>query len=634
MLSIKLKNKFCDPNHFITKINHRIRIMFQYILFFLVSLLILNDADAIVYVDKDQPGGNGTSWANAYNSIEAAIAGTGNNEEFWVAEGTYTPSSDNPVNFGTRLIPKQGSEFYGGFAGNETSRDQRDVSAHPTIIDGGPNNLKHVIWIQIPSTNVRIDGFTIKNGSATVDDGGWGRWGGGIFADQVTGSGYNTTIANCNFENNTATESGGAVFINRRIAAIENCVFQNNTSKTGGALAGFDADLTVSDSTFNSNHANLGPATSQRGGAVWTIYQSPVIQRSTFTGNSAGHLGGAIEFNQPQSALVSECEFTNNQVPNATGGGGAIAGMWDQAGEKPSVTIAESSFINNTSLLEGGAVYSFYCYMLIQDSRFQGNTAVNGGGVMLDYKIAGANKVSRIEGCLFMGNTATSIGGAVRSYARSVNVKNSVFAYNSAPNAGAIGFHAGDGVDNDPGYTAALYNCSFYGNSATVYGGAIVNTNVPMLNIYNSIFWGNQGDEMIWDPGQGKSVGTHDVFNSGSSSMTTRYTDMETLNWEHASISESHTGSFASDPKYVDPDGEDNIPGTLDDNLRLKSVSPCNDRADGDNAPANDIEGNARVDLPNKANLGTGTPNYGDLGPYETITGNAIIVPQITILLE
>jgi len=84
----------------------------------------------------------------------------------------------------------------------------------------------------------------------------------------------------------------------------------------------------------------------------------------------------------------------------------------------------------------------------------------------------------------------------------------------------------------------------------------------------------------------------------------------------------------------VDPDGDDNTQGTLDDNLRLRISSPCNDRADGDNAPVTDIDGTARVDLPTRPNLGTGTPDYGDIGPYETIAGNVTIVPQITILFE
>jgi hypothetical protein len=233
-----------------------------------------------------------------------------------------------------------------------------------------------------------------------------------------------------------------------------------------------------------------------------------------------------------------------------------------------------------------------------------------------------------------MGNSATTIGGALRSYARSIVVENSVFAFNSAPDAGAVGFHAGANSEYDPEYAATLRNCSLYGNSATGYGGAVLNTDVPMLYIYNCIFWGNQGDQVIWDPQQGTFVGTHDVFNAASSSMTTRYTDMETLNWNHGSVTESHTGSFSSNPLFVDPDGDDNTQGTLDDNLRLKIGSPGNDRADGDNAPATDIEGNARVDLPGKPNLGTGTPDYGDLGPYETVAGNLTIVPQITILLE
>ena len=641
-MSTKTSFKYEEPSYY----NHKYvrRWLFALGLILLILLAWVNTVDAVVYVDKDRSGGSGTSWANAYNSIAAAIATSGTNQEFWVAEGTYTPSSDGF--FGTQLLPKQGSQFYGGFAGNETNRDQRDLNAHLTIIDGGTNNLIHVILIKLDTKDVRIDGFTIKNGSATGNGSlYWDKWGGGIFADFVDDSGHTTTIANCNFENNTATESGGAVFLGGRRAIFENCVFQNNNSKAGGALGvndftidgmTYDADITISDCTFNSNHANLGSTTEQRGGAVWTFNTEQVVQRSTFSGNTAGHLGGAIEINQPQIALLSGCEFTNNQVLNTTGGGGAIAGMWINIGDIPSITITGCTFINNSSLLEGGGVYSYYCHMLIQSCRFQGNSAVNGGAVMLDYKIAGVNKFSRIERCIFTGNSATSVGGALRSYAQSTDVENSVFAFNSAPYAGAVGFHAGESGPGhyDPDYTAVLRNCSFYGNSATVYGGGIVNTDVPMLYVYNSIFWGNQGDEMIWDPAQGKFVGTHDIFNAGSSSMATRYTDMETLDWEHGSLSESHTGSFSSNPRFVDPSGDDNIQGTLDDNLRLKRGSLCNDRADGDNAPAKDIEGNDRVDLPTRPNLGTGTLNYSDLGPYETIAGNITVVPQITILFE
>jgi len=613
--------------------------------FCFISLLLfawIGVAGAVVYIDKDRPGGSGTSWTDAFNSIAAAIAATGESQEFWVAEGTYTPSSDGT--FGTRITPKQGSQFYGGFAGNETSRDQRDVNAHLTIIDGEPNSLAHVMLLTINAKDVKIDGFTIKNGAATGDGiGYWDKWGGGIFGDFVDEPGHTTIIANCIFDNNTASESGGAIFISGRVAVIENTVFTNNNSKAGGALGvndasvgqtTYDAELTISDCTFDSNQADLGLATEQRGGAIWTLNIGQIIQRTTFSGNTAGHLGGAIEINQPQSALLSDCEFTSNQVLNSTGGGGAIAGMWINSGDMPSITMTGCTFLNNSSLLEGGGVYSYYCHMLIQDCRFQGNTAVNGGAVMLDYKIAGANKVSRIERCLFMGNNATSVGGALRSYARSTEVVNSVFGYNSAVDAGAVGFHAGDNSHYDPDFTATLSNCSFYGNSASNYGGAVVNSYVPVLYIYNSIFWGNQGEQEIWDSGQGKNVGTNDVFNAGSSSMTTRYTDMETLNWEHASVTESHAGSFSSNPMFVDPDGADNTQGTLDDNLRLKLGSPCNDHADGDNAPATDIESGMRVDLPGKPNLGTGTPDYGDLGPYETVAGNLSIVPQITILLE
>jgi hypothetical protein len=183
--------------------------------------------------------------------------------------------------------------------------------------------------------------------------------------------------------------------------------------------------------------------------------------------------------------------------------------------------------------------------------------------------------------------------------------------------------NAGEGPDFDPEFTVTLRNCTLYGNSAEKvgedygYGGAITNSEVFMAYFYNCIFWGNEAETLIWDGA--KFITTPDVFNGGNtSSMTTRYTDMETLDWKHWSKSETHTGSFSSDPLFEDPDGADDVEGTVDDNFRLTLDSPCIDRADGDNAPDLDMDFGKRRDQIGVPNLGTGTPPYGDLGPYET----------------
>lgn len=658
------------------KINHYL--MKKLLIGMVFSLLLLvcaNSAIAVVYVDQDRPGGDGSSWETAYKTIVAAITGSGESQEFWVAEGTYVP--------GSPITPKPGSQFYGGFAGNETARDQRDISAYITTLDG-QNSLIHVIYINSLATNIRIDGFVVKRGNATSGS-GFDKYGGGLFANLQS-----VIIANCTFEENASETQGGAVFVNRAAATVQNCKFQtnssghgggvagyqsnliisgcefnfntavgngggvyndeastgieasvfsrnsagtrgggisvargpatvrscefsNNNSAWGGAVAGYDSDMKISNCQFDTNRADLGEQ--PRGGAVYLDLNTPEIENSKFENNTAGWTGGAVELNATVDAVMSGCDFLNNNTERA---GGALAGSTSGEG---SATISKCIFKENSCLTGGGGIYSYQFHFVIQQCMFQGNTAGDGGGIMLDYKL---DSPSRIERCLFLNNSASAIGGGgLYCFARSVVVENSVFAYNTAPNGGAMWMHAGDGSHFDPNFTVTLRNSTFYGNSAQMiggeygYGGAMMNTDVLMAYLYNCIFWGNQAEADIWDGA--KYITTPDVFNGGNtSSMTTRYIDMETLDWKHWSKSESHIGSFSADPLFEDPDGVDNIEGTLDDNFHLTMESPCLDHADGDNAPALDMDFEARRDLVGVPNLGTGTPPYGDLGPYET----------------
>ena len=79
------------------------------------------------------PGGagskNGTSWANAYADVQTAIdsaynAGGG---EVWIAKGTYK--------HGSAMTMKNNVAIFGGFAGTETSKEER-VAGNNTILDG------------------------------------------------------------------------------------------------------------------------------------------------------------------------------------------------------------------------------------------------------------------------------------------------------------------------------------------------------------------------------------------------------------------------------------------------------------------------------------------------------------------
>ena len=63
------------------------------------------------------------SWATACE-LAYAVTQASAGEEIWVAAGTYTPTSG--VNHTISFTLKDGVAIYGGFAGTETARSQRD----------------------------------------------------------------------------------------------------------------------------------------------------------------------------------------------------------------------------------------------------------------------------------------------------------------------------------------------------------------------------------------------------------------------------------------------------------------------------------------------------------------------------
>ncbi len=75
------------------------------------------------------PGGtgDGSSWAQATNDLQAAIDASENGDEIWVAAGSYKPTalikSNKPTS--KAFILKDGVSLYGGFAGTEAALDER-----------------------------------------------------------------------------------------------------------------------------------------------------------------------------------------------------------------------------------------------------------------------------------------------------------------------------------------------------------------------------------------------------------------------------------------------------------------------------------------------------------------------------
>ena len=144
-------------------------------------LITATAAAAPVYVDPEGTcvPKDGSSWCNAYDNLQIAIALATINTEIRVAQGTYRPDGGTGDRLATFLL-RDGVVINGGYAGfGEADPDARDVALYETILSGdlngddGPDfanyadNSYHILTYNDPNAeDVVLDGFTISHGNA------------------------------------------------------------------------------------------------------------------------------------------------------------------------------------------------------------------------------------------------------------------------------------------------------------------------------------------------------------------------------------------------------------------------------------------------------------------------------------
>jgi parallel beta helix pectate lyase-like protein len=192
-----------------------------------------------IYVDKDANGDDdGTSWEDAYTTIQDGIDDSLGGDRIWVKTGTYEEAIG---------ITVSELEIYGGFAGDETygsfDLDTRSFQHNETTIEQVGSDPAVTIADQ---EDVVVDGFTIAGGDGTT--------GGGVSAS----SAGNLEIANCVIRDNEATKGGGCGFSNSH-ATLTNCLLHGNScTGYGGAVylegeAADDTEVTLTNCTLADN---------------------------------------------------------------------------------------------------------------------------------------------------------------------------------------------------------------------------------------------------------------------------------------------------------------------------------------------------------------------------------------------
>ena len=321
-------------------------------------------------------------------------------------------------------------------------------------------------------TNFNILNSNFTNNNALPNSSSMSGLGGAVF---LNGNG---TVLNSTFVNNSA-EYGGAVFWNRADGNLTSSSFINNSAYYGGAVYWSGADGRLSGSTFIGNNASYG------GAVEWDQYATNgTLSGSTFIGNSASSAGGAVSWNGDNGTL-SGSNFTGNNAFFAGAVSCAYIGF----------IISNSSFVDCSSRINGGAITTISPYTIISNCGFENCSvmvapSIMGGGAI--YMWGGS-----ISDCTFVNSSTNSRGGAIHSHDDSVSVDNCSFVDCSAKYGGAVYFHelTSNGV---------LGNCSFVDCSAQ--SGGAVYWNGANGRLSGSTFTGNNatdGGAVYWNGDNG-----------------------------------------------------------------------------------------------------------------------------------
>lgn len=491
------------------------------------TCIIASFAQNIRYVKEDGTG-NGTSWAEASSNLQAIINASEPNDEIWVAEGIYTPTTwfIDPTNFNnspSRLSSftlKSGIKLYGGFPNTGNPQfGERNPSLHATSLSGeigDPSDLSdncyHVLFLANVSDFI-LDGFVITSGTAnaTSSPENFSYVSAlSMNVDNFRGAGMmmhggSGEINNCKWMTNESSYEGGACYVLSATLSFSSNTFENNAARVFGAgVFGNNCTFNFEENAFRNNSVRNGinyafPMPTPNyyaSGAGLAIFQSNSMlinnvfenNEAILSNNTTNANGGAVHISDGSHQIIANAFDQNSATYLPTGvqvcNGGALYIQQAEA------TIEQNTFSNNLSHGSGGAVYLLLGSFFLNGNRFSNNECVGNGGA------------------IYIGNTEATI-------------INNIIENNSCEGRGAA-IHCTHFNFQDINY---IVNNTIYGNTTSnTQGTSGISLSDCLAHIRNNVFYQNavngsttaMNSELLFTNAS-SSTFTYNLYQSGSS---------------------------------------------------------------------------------------------------------------------
>ncbi len=366
-------------------------------------------------------------------TIQFAVNQAVSGDEIKIAAGTYKEAVELNYNSTYNLGP-QGIILTG-------------VGPGLTIIDG-ENTRGPLINLIYQNSNTVIQNLTLKRGISTIGAGEGA--GARIFFS-------NATLRNLIIENNN-TSYGGGVYVRGGAPRLENVTLSNNQAEQGGGFYAIEGSapilraITVTNNTITGCcgvgmmiagssgsmediliEDNHAPAGHNLGGGAYFAESSTTIKDAVIRSNESKY-GAGFYLAYESSVLIEDTLFDQNSAVNE-GGGLTITGNESNINTS---TLRNVTIQNNTADWGGGIYMQHGATPQLSGTLIQSNTAQYGGGFFFERAAPTLEQITVQGNHASIGDLGNSGvgGGMFIEHASSILLKNSIIQNNRADNWG------------------------------------------------------------------------------------------------------------------------------------------------------------------------------------------------------